>query len=124
MSITSICSVIIHSSQIISTENNSWADRPCINIHQNEASSAINAYTVALPHSVVSNFQKCFPAASGKGLLKTTINMDYGFFPHARKTSKLDSRSWTDWFIIKEWFREKNVRKEKKTVIINALEWL
>ena len=40
--------------------------------------------------------------------------MDYGFFPQARITSKFDSRSWTDWFILKEWFREKNVRKEKK----------
>ena len=71
-------------------ENNSWADRSSINIHLNEACSAINAYTVALPHPVVSNFQKCFPAASGKGLLKTTINIDYGFLPHARKTSTPD----------------------------------
>ena len=46
--------------------NNSWADRPRISIQQNEAPSAINPNTVALPHPVVSNFQKCFPAASRK----------------------------------------------------------
>ena len=46
--------------------NTSWADRPSISSQQHERSSTINANTAALPDPVVSNFQRCFPAARGQ----------------------------------------------------------
>ena len=59
------CFTFVISRHIIPKYNTSWADRPSISIQQHEASSTINAKTVALPDPVVSNFQRYFPAARG-----------------------------------------------------------